>query len=335
MRRFPHTATKVFTWRSANEPERPLTKNDFTINDVLDGRVFGFYDDMDENEKKCSVSLAEPEDHHGALFLGDQSDVEHLHWYNLKTLMRMLPNQKLDPDTLIPWGDFSKCSDKQLISRIRSVMPLSNLNRMIANGSASANLQALGENYRQNNMSIVGSRSDRNDINLLESYMIRTEFHKAIQRLDPNHNTSGPMIFRILDEILHFSLMNLIQTHHKWCQSRGSIKNYLGWTNNTNLEFAMSIAVLAVRAFVHVMYPHAPILHIVANDVDDDDESRIRRRIIYLDAPFADDETPRDGIRLPFHCVLNSAGPSRRRSNAETLNLSHINISIINGHAAQ
>jgi hypothetical protein len=130
---FARTATKVDFWRRADDPTRNLKSNEFTVNDVLEGRVIAFYDDKEGGNNQCSVLYESPENryHIGSIFVGNQKHVDDLHWYDRNTLMKMLPRQKYDPDTGLPWGDVSNLSNRKILSRFRHVVPISELNRFI------------------------------------------------------------------------------------------------------------------------------------------------------------------------------------------------------------
>ena len=315
MPNFARTSTKVFTWRRADAPEIPLNHHEFTKEDVLDGRVFPFYNDMDPDENKCSVSLEAPKKRIGSIFVGDQPDVDHLRWYDMESLTRMLPRQKSDPDTLIPWGDFSRHQDSDMLQRIRGVLPVSFLNRWIANGNAREKLQIHVDGYKtMRDLSMQTNERDlfprsRDDISLYESYPVSREFEQVIQQIiNPNHdgvNNNARIVIEFLNEVVHFSLIDMIRIHKEWQRTHRNINTAIGWVNPMDLKNAMSVAVVAVQAFVRVLYPDAPLLEIVHSDANDG----VMNRLIFLDAPLFNHETPFGDERPPFHCALYPSIP--------------------------
>ena len=305
MPNFARTSTKVFTWRRADAPEIPLNHHEFTKEDVLDGRVFPFYNDMDPDENKCSVSLEEPKERIGTIFVGDQTDVDHLRWYDEESLSQMLPHQKLDPDTLKPWGDFSRHLDSSMLLRFRKVLPISFLNRWITNGTAHENLEMIANDCRQkrelntqmNGRSLLAY--NRDDLTLRESSSIQREFLRVIHSVNNNPN----LIIQSLNEVLNFSLIHMIRIHKEWRRSYRNIHTGIGLVTPTDLDVGMNTAIVAVQAFVRVMYPNTPLLQIV-NRCENG-------RFVFLDAPLFNDGTRFGDERANFHCALYPSVPIR------------------------
>jgi len=302
MRQFPRTATKVSYWRHMNDLTRNLNPNEVTMQDIYEGRVIGIYDDVDaeaQEDKECSVLKEVPINEHkiGSIFLGTQRNVADLHWYDNNTLKEMLPAQKSDPDTGLSWGDTSHLSNRKILSRFRSVIPMSLINRLIQSGEANDHVKNYYKRIRKNNISPetfwTADEFDRKGFKVSEvDYIAYCICQNMVNLGDfPTWREASDFC----TDVLHLKFTWLFRLYDHWFTYRQTVIFKIAEINSEYIYGPLMHKIFKViRAFASYKQANATLLRIVRQD---DPLS------MYLDSPI--DHT-RNKPQLEFCCYVQA-----------------------------
>lgn len=145
-RNFAHTGTMVDYWCNINHPGIALKPNEFSVDDVKNGDVMGFYYDNGINNE-CTITLDKPTDGYGAIYVGEQKNTFGLRWYDKNALFDLIKHDHgEDPDTREQWGQFmniNEVPDRSIKEDFRYVLPMSALHRWVLSGQGRQQLYNL------------------------------------------------------------------------------------------------------------------------------------------------------------------------------------------------